>query len=112
MRRQAGESAQDSKCHERPCQAERETTILRTNISEAIETLVDYLVKNNMQDIHELIMGEVEKLVLLRVLELTNGNKRQAARLLGMNRNTLQRKVLKLGESMQEPPLHGAGREH
>jgi len=112
MRRQPGESAQNSKCHERPGQAEGETTILQTNISEAIETLVDYLVKNDVQDIHELIIGEVEKLVLLRVLELTNGNKRQAARLLGMNRNTLQRKVTKLEESMQDPCLHGAGQEH
>lgn len=73
--------------------------ILQSNIAGSINALVDYLVENGVGEIHCLIMGEVEKRVLVRVLELTRGNKRQAAKILGINRNTFQRKMTKLEES-------------
>lgn len=76
--------------------------LLKSNIAASIDVLVDYLVENNVEDIRDLILGEVEKRILLRVLERTGGNKRQAAKLLGMNRNTFQRKMLKLAKACQD----------
>jgi DNA-binding protein Fis len=88
------------------CETSGETrkgkALLESNIAGSIDVLVDYLVENKVEDIHDLILGEVEKRVLLRVLERTRGNKRQAAKLLGMNRNTFQRKIVKLAESCRD----------
>ncbi len=43
--------------------------------------------------LHELILTGVEKPLLKIVLEATNGNQTQAATLLGINRNTLRKKI-------------------
>ena len=40
-----------------------------------------------------LVQGEVEQALLERILAETGGNQRQAAELLGLNRNTLRKKV-------------------
>lgn len=71
-------------------------TILDANIGQSIDMLVEYLVDNDVTDIHRLIMGEVEKRLLIKVLERSRGNKRQAAKQLGMSRNTFHRKISKL----------------
>jgi DNA-binding protein Fis len=76
--------------------------ILESNIAGSINALVDYLAENGVQEIYCLIVGEVEKRVLVRVLERTRGNKRQAAKILGISRNTFQRKMTKLEESVRD----------
>jgi DNA-binding protein Fis len=99
MKRQFEGSApsRDSQADSRP--AGRGKEILQSDIGGSINALVDYLVENDVREIHCLIMGEVEKRILVRVLERTQGNKRQAAKILGINRNTFQRKMTKLVES-------------
>jgi len=102
----------DGTCEE-PSSARKGKPPPESNIAASIDVLVDYLVENNVEDIRDLIMGEVEKRILIRVLERTRGNKRQAARLLGMNRNTFQRKILKLAKTCREAetgPASGARR--
>jgi len=69
---------------------------LETNIGQSLDRLVEYLIDNNVGNIHGLIMGEVEKRLLIKVLEKNRGNKRQAAKQLGMSRNTFHRKLSKL----------------
>ena len=49
--------------------------------------------KNNGQ-LHELIMGGIEKPLVEIVLKETNGNQTQAANILGINRNTLRKKIV------------------
>ena len=71
-------------------------TVLESNIGQSLDRLVDYLVDNDVRDIHHLIMSEVEKRLLIKVLEKSRGNKRQAAKQLGMSRNTFHRKLNKL----------------
>jgi DNA-binding protein Fis len=70
--------------------------VLNTRIGDSIDTLVEYLVDNDIQGIHPLIMGEVEKRLMIKVLERSRGNKLQAAKLLGMSRNTFHRKIQKM----------------
>ncbi len=50
-------------------------------------------------NIHPLIMNEIEKNIIKLVLEETRGNYLQAARVLGISRSTLYRRVLALGLS-------------
>ncbi|MBI5250258.1 MAG: helix-turn-helix domain-containing protein [Desulfomonile tiedjei] len=75
---------------------EKPRTVLDSNIADSIDMLVEYLVDNQINGIHPLIMGEVEKRLIIKVLERSRGNKLQAARLLGMSRNTFSRKIQKL----------------
>jgi DNA-binding protein Fis len=73
--------------------------ILKSNIGDSIDILVEYLVDNNVTGIHPLIMQEVEKRLIIKVLQRSRGNKLKAARLLGMGRNTFHRKMQRLFES-------------
>ena len=73
--------------------------ILKSNIGDSIDILVEYLVDNDVTGIHPLIMQEVEKRLIVKVLQRSRGNKLRAARLLGMGRNTFHRKIQRLFES-------------
>ena len=75
------------------------------NITESIDSLVEYLVDNNIDGIHPLIMGEIEKRLIIKVLERSRGNKLRAAKSLGMSRNTFHRKILKLQETDGLDPI-------
>ncbi|MBF0189831.1 MAG: nitrogen regulation protein NR(I) [Magnetococcales bacterium] len=44
-------------------------------------------------DLYDAVMGEVERFLLERVLRETRGNQVKAARMLGINRNTLRKKI-------------------
>jgi DNA-binding protein Fis len=70
--------------------------VFDSNIADSLDLLVEYLVENGVRGIHPLIMGEVEKRLIIKVLERSRGNKLQAAKLLGMSRNTFHRKIQKL----------------
>jgi DNA-binding NtrC family response regulator len=48
-------------------------------------------------NLYEMVIPEVEKSLILMVLKETKGNQIRAARLLGINRNTLRSKIYKLG---------------
>lgn len=69
------------------------------DISDSLDSLVEYLVDNDVEGIHPLIMGEVEKRLIIKVLQRNRGNKLRAARSLGLSRNTFHRKILKLKET-------------
>ncbi len=48
-------------------------------------------------DVHELIMSKVEKPLLVQILRRVGGNQVQAAKILGINRNTLRKKIKHYG---------------
>ncbi|MGD9817534.1 MAG: helix-turn-helix domain-containing protein [Desulfomonilaceae bacterium] len=72
--------------------------VMQSSLTETLDSLVEYLVDNEIDGIHPLIMGEIEKRLIIKVLERSRGNKLRAAKSLGMSRNTFHRKVLKLQE--------------
>lgn len=76
--------------------------LLKSKIGDSIDILVEYLADHDVDGIHTLIMGEVEKRLIIRALERSRGNKLQAAKMLGMSRNTFHRKLQKLTEDI--PP--------
>ena len=69
---------------------ETETTERKT------EELVRMMVENSdlsLQNIHEQVIGKVEKQLIKTILAKTDGNMKQAAAILGINRNTLSKKI-------------------
>ena len=48
-------------------------------------------------DLYDRVIGEVEKILLAAALEKTDHVQTEAARFLGINRNTLSRKIKKYG---------------
>ncbi len=73
---------------------ETETTERKT------EELVRVMVENSdfsLQNVHEQVIGKVEKQLIQTILAKTDGNMKQAAAILGINRNTLSKKINDLG---------------
>jgi len=48
-------------------------------------------------ELHARVLRDVEKPLIERILALTGGNQLKAARILGLNRNTLRTKIRDLG---------------
>ena len=72
-------------------------------MKETFETLVDHLLNHGffMEEAVEIL----EKTLIERAVERTGGNRCAASKLLGIHRNTLQRKMLdyKIGEPRRKP---------
>lgn len=49
------------------------------------------------ENVHELLMSKVEKPLLVQILRRVGGNQVQAAKILGINRNTLRKKIKMYG---------------
>jgi len=47
-------------------------------------------------EIYHVVIGDIEKSLIEKALEYTSGNQITAARLLGINRNTIRTKIKKL----------------
>ena len=48
-------------------------------------------------EIYQAVIGDTEKILIEKALERSGGNQIMAARVLGINRNTLRTKIKKLG---------------
>lgn len=64
--------------------------ILRDNLPKYLRKIKN---TENGTELHSMVLSLVEKPLLSIVLEETGGNQTEAAHLLGMNRNTLRRKI-------------------
>ena len=53
--------------------------VMQSSLTETLDSLVEYLVDNEIDGIHPLIMGEIEKRLIIKVLERSRGNKLRAA---------------------------------
>ncbi len=73
-------------------------------IAEAVPQLVDQLTALTPGRVHREALGLLERPLLLHVLSLTGGNQLRAARLLGLNRNTLRKRC----RALQLPPSRRA----
>ena len=68
-------------------------TFLEKWLDKSIKQYVGAMDEQNNGHLHELIMGGIEKPLVEIVLKETNGNQTQAANILGVNRNTLRKKI-------------------
>ena len=69
------------------------TTFLEQWLDKSIRQYVSAMDEESNGHLHELIMGGIEKPLVQIVLKETGGNQTQAANILGVNRNTLRKKI-------------------
>ena len=73
------------------------TPPLRACVRRSLDTYFKELEDTETQNLHALVVAEVEKPLLEAVLQRTGGNQLRAARILGINRNTLRKKLGQYG---------------
>ena len=72
---------------------EKVYSFLEKWLDKSIKQYVGAMDLQNNGHLHELIMGGIEKPLVEIVLKETGGNQTQAANILGVNRNTLRKKI-------------------
>jgi len=69
----------------------------KANLSNDIDILLDQyftdLSGENPNGVYDMVIQSVEKPLLLYIMNLTEGNQSRAADILGLNRNTLRKKL-------------------
>ncbi len=83
-------------------QAGRSTEPLSKCVRNALKFYLQNLDGYEVNDLHQMVIGEVERPLIDTVLDYTRGNQTQAARLLGMSRSTLRKKMAQYGVRQQE----------
>jgi|TARA_B100000768_G_scaffold137147_1_gene128169 Fis family transcriptional regulator len=70
---------------------------MKKNLPDNIDTLLDQyfndLDGDQPSSIYEMVINTVEKPLLLYIMNKTEGNQSKAAKILGLNRNTLRKKL-------------------
>ncbi|MDA8869375.1 Fis family transcriptional regulator [Nitrosomonadales bacterium] len=70
---------------------------MKKNLPDNIDTLLDQYFNDLDGDkptaIYEMVINTVEKPLLLYIMNKTEGNQSKAAKMLGLNRNTLRKKL-------------------
>jgi two-component system nitrogen regulation response regulator GlnG len=66
---------------------------LSSLIDQYFEKSKDKLLNNNNKNIYSVIIEKVEKSLIENILDFTNGNQLKASEILGLNRNTLRKKI-------------------
>ncbi len=78
------------------CEGLRVQNLLRNScasLEEVIQNVVELAFKDGCQERFQDIVSTLEKSIVKRAMELTKGNQVHAARLLGISRNTLRKKL-------------------
>ena len=67
------------------------------NLQDKIETLLGKYFKDldgeNPNDVYDMVLHSVEKPLLIYIMNYAQGNQTRAAKILGLNRNTLRKKL-------------------
>lgn len=66
-------------------------------VRSALRYYLDHLGGHEVDDLHRMVIGEVERPMIETVLEHTQGNLTRTAAMLGMSRNTLRKKMTQYG---------------
>lgn len=70
-----------------------QTTPLRESVRHAIERYFSHLDGQGVTDLYDMVICEVEEPLFNTVMRITGGNQSLAARLLGISRGTLRKKL-------------------
>jgi len=73
-------------------------------IYDRLKPVMPQLEKGYNGGLHQCVMDLVERPLIRLVLEQTQGNQCRAAEVLGINRNTLRKKILQLGLHINSNP--------
>ncbi|MTW21620.1 helix-turn-helix domain-containing protein [Allochromatium palmeri] len=69
------------------------TTPLSQCVQASVAAYLAHMAGHEIEDLYDLVMQEVERPLFELVLQHTQGNLSQAARLLGLTRNTLRKRL-------------------
>jgi DNA-binding protein Fis len=70
--------------------------LLSRAVTDVVPAIVDQLLAANSPRLHREAMSLLERPLLVHALAMTGGNQLRAARLLGLNRNTLRKRCREL----------------
>lgn len=79
-----------------PAQTEQ-TTPLRESVKNAVERYFTHLDGQAVTDLYDMVISEVEEPLLATVMRITGQNQSLAARMLGISRGTLRKKLERYG---------------
>ena len=88
--------------------AETSGTAATRVITNTIPALADELLGSRPGDVYRAAVAILERPLLAHVLASTGGNQLRAARLLGLNRNTLRKRCRELGLDLPRAPAHAS----
>ncbi|HEY7520367.1 MAG TPA: helix-turn-helix domain-containing protein [Methylomirabilota bacterium] len=71
-------------------------TVLARAMTDVVPAIVDQLLASRSPRLHREAMSLLERPLLVHALAMTGGNQLRAARLLGVNRNTLRKRCREL----------------
>lgn len=74
----------------------RQSVVLEEIIESKLGEFVKGMRNGSARNLHPMLISAVERPLIAHALKETNGNQIQAAHLLGMNRNTLRKKITEL----------------
>ena len=77
-------------------------------LADAVPTLVERLSRVRPGEIYRQALEVLERPLLIHVLAMTGGNQLRAARLLGINRNTLRKRCRELRLALPKDPRRAA----
>ena len=76
-----------------PVRSERRKQPIRRGVTSAIELYLGDLNGHKVNDLYHVVMSEVEPAILGVVMDHVEGNRTQAAEMLGISRGTLRKKL-------------------
>lgn len=76
---------------------DKESLASLVSLEDKIIELEDSLYNESRGALYKAVLGVIERPLIEHVLERTDGNQLKAARILGINRNTMRSKIRKLG---------------
>jgi len=97
---------------ERPDRGSNELRAVARLIADTIPRLVDHLIAVRPGGLHREALELLERPLLAHALALTGGNQLRAARLLGLNRNTLRKRCRELGLAVPRASRNTATPKH
>jgi two-component system nitrogen regulation response regulator GlnG len=73
-----------------------------TDHGDQLETWINDFLNQGKCDVYEKVIAAVDRVLLTKILNLTQGHQAQASEILGMNRATLRSKLKTLGLSVDK----------